>query len=372
MKKLRQRLRRAAAVPLGLLLCIVCLTRPVGAVINREIPVVSGEPCSLTLNFGDPGVTFHLYRVASVSADVRYTLLPTFSGDRNFPRVMDFNDITRASQWADLAATLHPYLQRYYSPLRTAVTDRDGVAVFDDLPVGLYLASGATYSLTGADGSVRDFQPSAYFICLPYWTEQDGRGEDWVYDLVVDGAKKDEMPHEPIVQRVIKIWDAGTRKEPVTVDLLQDGRVVDTVELSSRNNWRYEWTDLDPGCRWEVLERAGTFRVTISRTGGTYQIVNSDDLPPQTDRDDDPPGTPPPPDIPLDDPEVPLDQLPGIDPEPDPDPGDEIELDDEEVPLAELPQTGQLWWPVPLLALSGMILFLLGWGWHRRGETDGE
>ena len=26
-----------------------------------------------------------------------------------------------------------------------------------------------------------------------------------------------------------------------------------------------------------------------------------------------------------------------------------------------LPQTGQLWWPVPLLALTGSFLFLVGW-----------
>lgn len=378
MMKLRQGLKRAAAATLGLLLCAICLTRPAAATINRHIPVTSGEPCSLTLDFKVPGVTFHLYRVASVSADVRYTLLPTLSGDRNFPRVMDFNDITRAGQWADLAATLHPYLQRYYTPLRTVTTGRDGVAVFNALPVGLYLVSGDVYSVAGADGRIRDYQPSTYFVCLPYWTDRDGRGEDWVYDLVVDGAKREEIPHEPIVQRVVKVWDTGTRREPVTVELLRNGRVVDTVELSQRNNWRYEWTDLDPGFRWEVLERAGAHRVTISKTGGTYRIVNSNDPPPQTDRDEDPPGRPPrtpsSPDIPLDDPEVPLNRIPDIDPEPEPehDPDDEIELDDEEVPLAELPQTGQLWWPVPLLAVGGMLLFLLGWGLHRRGETDEE
>lgn len=33
-------------------------------------------------------------------------------------------------------------------------------------------------------------------------------------------------------------------------------------------------------------------------------------------------------------------------------------------PAGQLPQTGQLNWPVPLLALSGMGLFLLGWWLH--------
>lgn len=30
----------------------------------------------------------------------------------------------------------------------------------------------------------------------------------------------------------------------------------------------------------------------------------------------------------------------------------------------KLPQTGQLWWPVPILALTGMVFFMLGW--HKR------
>ena len=84
----------------------------------------------------------------------------------------------------------------------------------------------------------------------------------------MNGAKKDEIPHETVSRRVIKIWSAGTRKEPVIVDLLRNGQVVDTVELSSRNNWRYEWTDLEPGYRWEVLERPGSYPVS-SRAAST-------------------------------------------------------------------------------------------------------
>ena len=39
------------------------------------------------------------------------------------------------------------------------------------------------------------------------------------------------------------------------------------------------------------------------------------------------------------------------------------DLPDEPVPTAKptLPQTGQLWWPVPLLACGGLVLLILGW-----------
>ena len=39
---------------------------------------------------------------------------------------------------------------------------------------------------------------------------------------------------------------------------------------------------------------------------------------------------------------------------------EEIDIDDEDVPLAPLPQTGQLWWPVPVLVILGLVLIITG------------
>lgn len=37
-----------------------------------------------------------------------------------------------------------------------------------------------------------------------------------------------------------------------------------------------------------------------------------------------------------------------------------------------LPQTGQLWWPVPVLAFAGVLLVILGWHWRRNaGGNEG-
>jgi hypothetical protein len=37
-----------------------------------------------------------------------------------------------------------------------------------------------------------------------------------------------------------------------------------------------------------------------------------------------------------------------------------------------LPQTGQLWWPVPVLSAAGLLLFGLGWAWRAKGRRDDE
>ena len=47
-------------------------------------------------------------------------------------------------------------------------------------------------------------------------------------------------------------------------------------------------------------------------------------------------------------------------------PPEEIELDDPDVPLGDLPQTGMLWWPVPVLTICGLVLFMLGWGEYQK------
>lgn len=65
------------------------------------------------------------------------------------------------------------------------------------------------------------------------------------------------------------------------------------------------------------------------------------------------------------DPDVPTD--PGMVPE---EPGEEIP--DPDVPLAQLPQTGMLQWPVPVLALVGILLFSTGWMMDQKGRKARE
>ena len=95
----------------------------------------------------------------------------------------------------------------------------------------------------------------------------------------------------------------------------------------------------------------------------------------------------------IDDPDSPLDPGPG----PGGDPGTSgdippTNIDDPDVPLdpgrtpgdnatnikdpaspanaAKLPQTGQLWWPVPILAVAGIAFFSIGWLRSRKDESE--
>jgi LPXTG-motif cell wall-anchored protein len=70
------------------------------------------------------------------------------------------------------------------------------------------------------------------------------------------------------------------------------------------------------------------------------------------------------------DPDVP--DEPGVPGDPDVPGGPGVPGNPDEPGTPALPQTGQFWWPVPLLAAGGMMLFVLGYVMRRRENTHEE
>lgn len=323
--------RKRFAILLAALLLLPCFALTAFA----YEAVDTGREASLTVYFGDgendfSGVEFRVYRVADISETGEMTLAGDFAA---YPVSLEELD---SSGWRALAQTVDAYIARDgLLPLREAGTGESGEAVFEGLPVGLYLITGDSY-----ESGEYTYTPEPFFICLPDWDEEDGQ---WNYDMSVS-CKFDSRqvpPTENTVRRkVMKIWkdDGNEQKRPeeITVQLLRDGTVYDTVTLDESNNWRYEWTDLDEDSRWQVAEyeTPEDYTVSVSREGITFVMTNT--YQPDTP---DTPGTPDTPDTP-DTPSSP-----------------------------RLPQTGMLWWPVPLLAFGGILLFLIGWG-KRRNEDN--
>ena len=309
----------------------------------------TGREASLTVCFGRegegfPGVEFQLYRVAEVSAGARFTLAGDFT---DYPVKINGLD---SSGWRALAQTLEGYAARDdLSPLQTAETGRDGRAVFDRLETGLYLVTGDRYR----QGRYT-YTPEPFLIALPTLDDADA----WIYDAVVS-CKYDSDYNPPgggddtVNRKVLKVWeDDGNeenRPEEIVVQLLRDGKVYDTVTLNEQNNWNYTWSDLDDDYQWRVVEYKTPegYTVSVNRQGITFVMTNtwegSPDTPPETPPPETPPETPP------DEPDEPTP----------PDTPDE----------PGLPQTGALWWPVPLLACSGVLMFLIGWA-RRRHERQ--
>ena len=127
-------------------------------------------------------------------------------------------------------------------------------------------------------------------------------------------------PPEPVDRTVIKVWKndgAHLEERPAEIQaaLLCNGEVYEVVVLNEENGWTYHWTGLDGAKEWTVIEYKALDKYTSSVTqdGITFIITNT---------------------------------------------------------YSDIPQTGQLWWPVPMLLALGLGMIVAGLVRRRGAEYE--
>lgn len=310
---------RVVAVMFAVTLCLPFLNAPALAYSRIDVE----RETSLTVYFGDestpfPGVPFEIYQVAQVSETARFTLTDTFA---KYPITLDDLD---SEGWRALAQTLEGFVTADgVEPFDAVQTNDQGRSVFPSLSTGLYLVLGEQYH-----GNGNTYIPEPFLISLPHL---DQSSDLWKYDPVAN-VKFEAIPDkvETVNRKVLKVWEdngaQSQRPAQITVQLLGDRQVYDTVTLGQENNWQHQWTGLDAKIQWSVVEVdvPEEYTVSVSQEGTTFVMTNTRP---------DYPGQPP-----------------------------------EET----LPPTGLYWWPVPVLACAGLTLFLIGWfRRNRRGNHEG-
>lgn len=266
-------------------------------------------------DFALEGAVFSIYKVADIDEYARLTLSEDF---REYPINIDGIE---TNDWADLITTFEGYiLWDDIKPVASGTTDSNGNAALTAKP-GLYLVMGEKHTQNGYIWTAK-----SALVMLP---AQNLETNEWSYDLTVV-PKRDKVSAIPpkTARKVVKVWDdtghQSQRPEEILVQLLRDGEVYNSVMLCAANNWRYHWEELDGAYSWTVVESVPTnYTVTVTQESITYIITNTYN------------GTTP------------------IDPT---DP--------------ELPLTGQLWWPVPMLAVAGMAFVLIGLIRRRGAENE--
>ena len=284
---------------------------------------------TLTLTYRDgktalSGAKFSIYRVADADETGELTVRSEF--DEFDLDIRGKND----RRWREMAQTLESYvLRRELTPADSGKTDKTGMLTFPTqgktLAAGLYLVIGERHTQGG-----NDYDAEPFFALLP---TQDLENNEWVYDVSANVKfGKTPVPDDgdTVTRKVLKVWDddgaEDSRPQEITVELLRNGKVYDTVKLSEKNNWRYTWRDLDADARWSVTEKTVSgYTVSITREGITFVVTNTK-KPDRTDTPDTPvkPSNPSSPAKPT------------------------------------LPQTGAVWWHVEALALSGLVFLILG------------
>lgn len=318
--------RKRTLVLLAAVLCLLTsVAQAVGSIDLTRKP-------TLTLTYRDgktalSGAKFSIYRVADADETGELTVRSEF--DEFDLDIRGKND----RRWREMAQTLESYvLRRELTPADSGKTDKTGMLTFPTqgktLAAGLYLVIGERHTQGG-----NDYDAEPFFALLP---TQDLENNEWVYDVSANVKfGKTPVPDDgdTVTRKVLKVWDddgaEDSRPREITVELLRNGKVYDTVKLSEKNNWRYTWLDLDADARWSVTEKTVSgYTVSITREGITFVVTNTK-KPDRTDAPDTPvkPSNPSKPSSPA---------------------------------KPTLPQTGAVWWHVEALALSGLVFLILG------------
>lgn len=354
---------------LPLLLCLAC------AVALFPIQTrAAGDQAKLTIQYqqeGTPlrGVSFDLYYVATVDDNAVFKLTEAFA--RYYDHI-NFRNLSSA-EWKNLAEMLRTYAQRDgIQPVASGQTQADGTVTFSGLTPGLYLAAGKNF--TQGD---YDYVTEPFLAALSDGNAAVTATAKFTRQRHTTPSTPSEPTKSTVERKVLKSWKGeGAHPDAVTIQLLKNGAVYDTVTLNDANNWRYTWSDLDKYengtlIDWQVTESAVSgYKVSVSQEGVTFLITNTKDEP-NTPSD---PNTPDEPIIDIPDDDIPTTDLP--DQPTDPSQPD-TDIPDNDTPRApaepdqpsktttttkkdKLPQTGALWWPVPVLAAGGLLCLILG------------
>ena len=279
-------------------------------------PVDLSHPVSLTIYANDEdiplaGVGFELYRVADLNEYAQFELLPMYSGFSG-----DINKLENAGEWV-AAAEEFKLLAADAIPDAAETSREDGLATFDYLTPGLYLVTGAPVEILPWTYT---FTP--FMVSIPTRDVND----EWLYDVFSD-VKLEKLPALIDID-VVKIWDdeghESDRPNTIYVDLYCDGEPIDVAMLYPGNSWSHTFTGLSAAHEYTVKEREVLHWYTV-----TYEVVNGVLVIRNTHRTD---GT----------------------------------------PVPDIPATGQLWWPVPVLAGAGMLLLIAGWYIQRKWSQEHE
>ena len=306
------RMNRLLALALCLVLC-VCVWP--GAAHAFEM-VDLAHPVSLTIFANDeeiplPGVGFELYKVAEMNEFAQFELLPAYEDFEG-----DINKLENAGDWI-LCAMDMMAMSAGADPDVAATSRGDGLATFESLEPGLYLVSGKPVEIL----------PWAYTF-TPFMVSVPTRdfNDEWVYDVFVD-VKLEKTPAITNIE-VVKVWDdmgyEDRRPGSIYVALLFDGEQIDAAQLHDGNSWSHVFEDLPAAHEYTVqeLDVPKWYKVSYEVINGVLVVRNTRDT--------------------------------------------------TITPVPDIPSTGQLWWPVPILAGVGMLLVTIGWYINRKWSQEHE
>ena len=272
------------------------------------------------------GMRWNIYRVAEILPNNSYQLSGKFAEYKVNINNIDTSQMIAAAETLETYATVDDI-----KPLFTGVINKDGIVEYDKLTYGVYLLSGIPITIDN-----KYYLPTPSIIVI----DDTLNGEDDIrYNYNIKAVPKVKVlaasdRYYNFDGTVKLYWEKDREEErPKQVEtvLLKNGTEFKSVVLNSENNWSYTWKNLSTRYEWSVIERQVPSGYTVSYVKNEINIDPED--PGQHDIEFIIKNT-----------------------------GDYVPTETTTAaPAEKLPQTGQLWWPVPVMSAAGMIVFIAGW-----------
>jgi len=281
---------------------------------------------SVTIKYIVPNAGFTIYEVSRKNGD-SFAVTDQFKA---YSSAVDLDKLNTTAEMKSAAEILSAYAQRdSLSAYKTGKTDSSSELKISDLEPALYLIVGDVKTYRGYV-----YIPSAVLLYVP---GKDESG-DLQYDRsVVMEPKTDRkaVTDKKTSVTAYKIWEndsTSSRPASVKFQLLKNGRLIDTRTVDGNNNWKYVWTGLESGARYQVIERSvpDGYLESFSRSGSKWIITNTRNTTPKKTT-------------------VTTAKTTSA---------------SHTGSTSKIPQTGQLWWPVSFLFCGGLLLILIGY-WRK-------
>lgn len=244
-------------------------------------PVETDRICTITVEgYPGEGAHFYFYKVANCNEQMEFTLTDAF---KPYADTVIVNDIHEQDTWAELANTLSSYVYGDQIPYTYDGIYQNGTCQFQ-VETGLYL-------MLSDPVQVGDWihKTVPMLISVPTSDKYIADTDEWLYDYtVVPKQLKEPITHTEKEYKVIKQWQDGRgvkRPTSITVNILKNGKVAETVVLNKENDWCYTWKAEDDGSVWQVQEVSvpSGYKVSVQPSKTTYFIRNYQRVPDTSD-----------------------------------------------------------------------------------------
>lgn len=180
---------------------------------------------------------------------------------------VDMSDLS-TSGLADAASTLKEYAFTYnIEPNGIGITQSNGKVAFDSLEYGVYLV--AANKLNVGDKS---FVPTPAIVSIG--SEQ--AADMTVYPKITSVRTLADEYERFTLRKVWEDYDGIEKPTEIVVDIYRDYELYETVTLSADNDWNYGWEELT-GSEWTMIERKIPEKCTVvyRNDGRRYIVVNT-------------------------------------------------------------------------------------------------